>query len=106
MTQLINSNLSKNLNWARLLGLSSIGIFIFFIPITVAGKQSIPLDHMVSWIKVTLGQGASWYALLMIIAGAIYPIISNEWRNSITNKVFLLLKWLGVVTAVITASAF
>ena len=104
MTQLINSNLSKNLNWARLLGLSSIGIFIFFIPITVAGKQSIPLDHMVSWIKVTLGQGASWYALLMIIAGAIYPIISNEWRNSITNKVFLLLKWLGVVTAVMAFS--
>jgi len=30
-----------------MLGLSSIGIFIFFIPITVSGKQTIPLDHMV-----------------------------------------------------------
>lgn len=94
------SPLSKKLTWARLLGLSSVGIFVFFIPISLAGKQSIPLDHLVGWIKTTLGVGSSWYALLMILAGAIYPIITKEWQNSITNKVFLLLKWLGVVTAI------
>jgi len=47
MTKRINSTLSKNLTWIRMLGLSSIGIFIFFISITVSGKQTIPLDHMV-----------------------------------------------------------
>jgi nucleoside recognition membrane protein YjiH len=101
MNQLVKSSFSQSFVWARLFGLSSIGIFVFFIPITVAGKQSIPLDHMVGWLKVTLGGGTAWYAMIMILAGAIYPIISNEWRNSLTNKVFLLLKWLGVIAAIL-----
>ncbi|MEI6896682.1 MAG: YjiH family protein [Psychromonas sp.] len=104
MTKLVTSTFSRSIIWARLIGLSSIGIFIFFVPITVASKQSIPLDHIVSWMKVMLGEGASWYAMLMILAGAVYPLITNTWRNSLTNKIFLLLKWIGVITAMMAIS--
>jgi len=54
MTKPESSPLSKKLTWARLLGLSGIGIFVFFIPISVSGKQSIPLDHMVSWSYISV----------------------------------------------------
>ncbi|WP_432467553.1 YjiH family protein [Agarivorans sp. Z349TD_8] len=104
MSQLVKSSASPSLVWARLLGLSSVGIFMFFIPITVAGKQSIPLDHIVAWLKTSLGAGTAWYAMAMILAGAIYPIISNEWRKSFSNKVFLALKWLGVIAAILAIS--
>ncbi|MGB5854003.1 MAG: hypothetical protein WBH20_01905 [Oceanisphaera sp.] len=45
----------------RLLGLSAVG---FFIPISLQGKTSIPLDHMVGWLRAALGEtGAGWYAM-------------------------------------------
>ncbi|GAA3549061.1 YjiH family protein [Zobellella aerophila] len=89
----------------RLLGLSAIGIFIFFIPISLQGKQSIPLDHMVGWLRGALGDtGAAWYAMAMILAGAVYPLITGRWRESITDKVFLLLKWLGLAAGVMAVT--
>lgn len=82
----------------RLLGLSAIGIFIFFIPITLQGKTSIPLDHMVGWLRAALDEsGAGWYAMGMIVAGAVYPLVTGRWKQSPTDTVFLVLKWLGVV---------
>ena len=82
----------------RLLGLSAVGIFIFFIPVTLAGKTSIPLDHMVGWLRTALGDtGAGWYAMAMILAGALHPLVSGQWRRSLTDKIFMLLKWLGVI---------
>lgn len=101
INQLTESNQPLFNVWCRLIGLSSIGIFIFFIPITINDKQSIPLDHIVSWIRSGLGDGASWYALFMIIAGAMYPIITGNWRNNLTEKVFLFLKLLGVIAAIL-----
>ncbi len=86
----------------RLLGLSAIGIFIFFIPISLQGKTSIPLDHMVGWLRGALGEaGAGWYAMAMIVAGAVYPLITGRWKDSLTDRIFLLLKWLGVVAGVL-----
>ncbi|MGF1683738.1 YjiH family protein [Photobacterium minamisatsumaniensis] len=100
MNQISESTPSDAHLWLRLLGLSSIGIFIFFIPITFNDKQSIPLDHIVTYLKTSLGSGAAWYAVAMIVAGAIYPIVTGKWRNNTTEKVFLLLKWLGVIASI------
>lgn len=89
----------------RMLGLSSIGIFIFFIPITLQGNQSIPLDHIVGWLRNIMGNNiVTWYAMGMILAGAIYPIITGNWRKNITNKVFFLLKWLGVIAGMMAVT--
>ncbi|QUJ67026.1 YjiH family protein [Photobacterium sp. GJ3] len=88
----------------RLLILSAIGIFFFFIPITIAGKSTIPLDHLVSQVKVWLGDGVAWYALAMIVAGAAYPFISGQWSQSLTDKVFSVLKILGAAAAVMAVT--
>lgn len=90
----------QGLHYFRLFGLSALGVFIFFIPISFNGKTSIPLDHLVSLLKSGLGSGTSWYAMAMILAGAIYPLITKSWRQSTTDTVFLGLKWLGVVAGI------
>ncbi len=88
--------------WASVLKLivfSLIGIVFFFVPIEINGKSTIPLDHMVLWLKTTFPQGVEIYALAMIIAGSLYPFITGSWNSNTTQKVLSVLKVVGVITA-------
>lgn len=53
---------------------SVLGILIFFVPIEIAGKRTIPLDHMVTGARALLGDASGLYALALIVAGAAYPL--------------------------------
>ncbi|WP_400164569.1 YjiH family protein [Brevibacillus sp. TJ4] len=85
----------------KFIGFSLIGIFMFFIPITVNGTSSIPLDHMVSWIRATVPSVVPIYALLVIILGAAYPFITKSWNKNKVNIAFSVLKVFGVAVALI-----
>ncbi len=88
--------------WASVLKLiifSLIGIVFFFVPIEVNGKSTIPLDHIVSWLKAASPLGVEVYALVMIIAGSLYPFITGSWNANNTQKVLSVLKVVGVITA-------
>ena len=85
---------------------SLLGILIFFVPVTLAGRTTIPLDHMVTGARYLLGGLDGWYALALIIAGAIYPLVTGNWRRSVTDRVFTVLKLLGVVAAVMALSGW
>ncbi|GGX39187.1 YjiH family protein [Saccharospirillum salsuginis] len=85
---------------------SLLGLFIFFTPIPIGDKTTIPLDHIVGALRTLLGAGAGWYALGMIVAGAIYPLATGQWRRNTTEKVFTGLKLLGVVAAVMAISGW
>ncbi|WP_240189770.1 YjiH family protein [Bacillus sp. P14.5] len=78
---------------------SLIGIFMFFIPITVAGKSSIPLDHLVTWVRDTVPSAVPYYAVLVILLGAIYPFAKKTWNKSAVDIVFSIFKVLGFVAA-------
>lgn len=78
---------------------SAIGIFMFFIPITINNSSSIPLDHLVNTIRNTLPSIAPIYALAIIIIGSIRPFIKKTWNTTVVNIVFSLLKILGAVVA-------
>ncbi|QUX96139.1 histidine transporter [Marinomonas sp. CT5] len=83
----------------KLIAYSCIGIFVFFVPITIGGKETIPLDHIVSWLRSDFGEMAKVYAILVVLAGGVYPFISGSWRTSTTQVVLSLFKVLGVITA-------
>lgn len=85
---------------------SALGIFIFFIPITVNNRSSIPLDHLVTWVRDVLGSASAWYAITMILAGAIYPLWSGSWHKSLTEKVFTLLKLAGLLAAIMAMTGW
>ncbi|KEK23235.1 YjiH family protein [Bacillus gaemokensis] len=76
---------------------SMIGIFMFFVPVTINGASSIMIDHIVSWIRAGVPSVVPYYALLVMTIGAIYPFYTKKWNASIVDICFSFLKVMGVV---------
>lgn len=79
---------------------SAIGAFMFFVPITVNGTSSIPLDHIVTFLLSNLGPVLPYYALLVVLAGAVFPFVTGTWRKTRVDTVFSVFKVGGLVVAV------
>ncbi|MDR6123694.1 nucleoside recognition membrane protein YjiH [Bacillus sp. SLBN-46] len=92
--ELQNSNM---MNMVKFFVFSAIGIFVFFIPITLNGKSSIMLDHFVSAIQLAVPSVLPYYALLVILLGAVYPFYKKTWNKDTVTLVFSILKILGFV---------
>lgn len=75
---------------------SFIGAFMFFVPVTVAGKSSIMLDHIVTFIRNNAAGAVPYYALAVIAAGALYPFIAGTWKKSTVDLVFSIFKVIGL----------
>ncbi|WP_270180818.1 YjiH family protein [Alkalihalobacillus sp. CinArs1] len=90
----------------KFFGFSLIGIFTFFVPITVGGKSSIPLDHIVTYLTTTFTSVVPYYALLVIVIGAIYPLINKTWNKDAVNIGLSLFKVLGVLVALMLMFEF
>ena len=82
---------------ARFLGYSAFGLFMFFFPLTIGGKSTIPVDHIISAIRTHAPGGAAIYAILVMIAGAIFPFIRKTWNRSNMDVFFSLAKVAGAV---------
>lgn len=78
---------------------SLIGVFTFFIPVTIKGTSSIPLDHIVTYIQTALDPVVPYYALLVIILGAAYPFYNKTWNRDAVNMTLSFFKVLGVLVA-------
>ncbi|WP_136246561.1 YjiH family protein [Halomonas borealis] len=85
---------------------SLLGILIFFVPITLGGRSTIALDHMVGGVRALLGDADGLYAVAMIVAGAAYPLLTGRWRRSVTERVFSVLKVAGVVAALMALTGW
>nr|WP_246056223.1 YjiH family protein [Alteribacter natronophilus] len=78
---------------------SAIGVFMFFVPITIGETSSIMLDHIVSWIRNTFPAAVPYYAFTVILLGAVYPFYTRTWNRDRVAVVFTGLKVLGLVVA-------
>lgn len=61
---------------------------MFFIPINIGGKSTIPLDHIVTGMKNALPTIAPIYAIAAIIMGSIKPFVKKTWSSDKVNMVF------------------
>lgn len=86
---------------ARFVCYSAVGIFTFFVPITIAGKNTIPLDHIVTWLRSVATPALPWYALAVVLAGTIMPFATGRWRTSPVRTAFAFLNILGLVVGVL-----
>lgn len=75
---------------------SAIGIFMFFVPITVNGKSSIPLDHIVNFFKGLTYFGPV-YSGIVVTIGGLLPFIDKSWKKDTTTMIFSFIKLLGIV---------
>jgi nucleoside recognition membrane protein YjiH len=81
----------------RLVLYSAIGIFMFFVPITIGGKSTIPLDHAATAAVTYARPAAIVFVCLLIAYGAIAPFINGGWSKNITERIFSVLRVLGLV---------
>ena len=86
---------------------SAIGIFAFFVPFTIGdSKSTILLDHIVSWITTTLGEGTRYLALFAIIAGTVYQFVSGRWKEDYPRMAFAALSVLAIVLCAMLTFGF
>jgi nucleoside recognition membrane protein YjiH len=97
---------SDLLNGMKFFVFSAIGIFVFFIPVTLNGKSSIMLDHFVSFIQLAVPSVLPYYALLVILLGAVYPFVTRSWNKDVVTTVFSILKLFGLVAAIMLVFNF
>src|SRR5699024_2029256 len=79
---------------------SGFGRLTFFVPITIGGVSSIPLDHLVTAIETYAAPVVPFVVLALIVLGTARPFITGSWRQGITKGVFSFLNILGLAVAV------
>ncbi|MDM5225575.1 YjiH family protein [Cytobacillus sp. NJ13] len=85
---------------------SAIGLFMFFVPVTVNEKSSIMLDHIVTAIQTSVPAAVPYYALLVILLGAIYPFYTKSWNKNKVNIVFSIFKVIGLFVAIMIVCGY
>ncbi|MCD8843998.1 YjiH family protein [Staphylococcus gallinarum] len=91
---------SQSNNAWRFFVFSFIGILCFFVPIEIAGTSSIIVDHVHLAIRTLFGGLMPYIALIMILAGAILPLIRKSYKNSFADFVIVVFKVLGAIIGV------
>lgn len=83
-----------------------IGIVMFFVPVSIAGSRTIPLDHLVTAVTALIGPAVEYVALALILAGTIRPFATGRWRESTLKTVFAFLNVLGLVVGTMLVFGF
>ncbi|WP_053957187.1 YjiH family protein [Inediibacterium massiliense] len=94
MTEKIKKS-KKSKTMTRFIFLNLLGIFMFFIPITIGKTTSIPIDHIVTFIRQIPYFGIV-YTGIIIIVGAILPFNKKTWNKDIVTMIFSIFKVLGI----------
>ena len=47
----LQSNNSNVMNYVKFICFSVFGVILFFTPVTIKDKSSIPLDHLITYLK-------------------------------------------------------
>src|SRR5699024_8091116 len=78
---------------------SLIGIFTFFVPITINGTSTIPLDHMVTFVRETFPTLVPYYILAIILLVAVHPFVNKSWNKHVVTIVLSLFNVFGLLVS-------
>lgn len=84
----------------KLIVYSAIGIIFFFVPVTIGGRSTIPLDHAATAIATQMRPLAITFVCLLIAYGAIAPFERGDWNRNLTATIFSLLRVLGLLLTI------
>lgn len=90
---------SRGAALGRLVLYSLLGLFVFFVPIEIGGRSTIPLDHAATAAATHARPLAVVFVCLLIAYGAAAPLRDGSWRRSATARVFAGLRLLGALLA-------
>lgn len=93
----MENSVKKNLGIFKFIVYSGLGIFMFFVKITINGESVIPVQHIINFIKWLILPYIPYYALAMITIGGISPFITGNFKKSRFDFIFSVIKLIGVI---------
>lgn len=75
---------------------SLLGIFMFFVPITLNGSNTIPIDHITNALKSIPNYGIV-VGTVMVLVGVFLAIKKREWAGGPIKVIFFALKLVALV---------
>ncbi|AWY20418.1 YjiH family protein [Moraxella bovis] len=94
-------NQSNTLALIKLIGFSLLGIFLFFVPIDIAGISTITFDHMASYLVREQKGLAIVLLFALMIYGVAKPFINKSFNANLTNRILTILKILGLILSIL-----
>ena len=80
---------------------SALGLFFFFVPVTIGGKSTIAIDHFVNLAThPSIRPVSTIYIIVMILVGCLLPFRNGSWSKSNFDIGLTGLKLLAVPLAV------
>ena len=96
-----NSTSQSNIGLYKFLGYSLFGVFMFFCPVTIGGRSTIPVDHIINFISGNLLEPAKIYILIVMICGATLPFLRKTWNKNAMSVFFSTAKVCGAIIGII-----
>jgi len=91
-----DSNSIKSTSILKFVVWSFLGSFIFFVPVTLNGTTTIPLDHILTAIQTAVPWFGPLFALAIIGIGGILPFCDKSWKRDTVTVILSILKLLGI----------
>lgn len=85
----------------KFLGYSLFGIFVFFYPLQIGTRTTIPVDHIISFITSEMAVAAKYYILVIMYCGAVLPFYRKTWNKNGMSLFFSIAKVCGAVIGTI-----
>ncbi|NMW85674.1 YjiH family protein [Peptoniphilus sp. AGMB00490] len=89
----------KNNNLIKFIIYALFGSFMFFIPITIGDRNTIPVDHIVKWI-LSIPYVVPVVGGSMILFGSVLPFIKGDWKNGMFKFIMSILGICGAIFTV------
>lgn len=105
-SEVISEKEVNNFTLAKIFILSFIGIILFFFSIDIGGKETILIDHLASFVIVSLRPFAIVLILAIMAYGAISPYVTGKFKSSMSEKIFSVFKVGGFILGVMYLTGF
>ena len=76
----------------RFLIYSSVGAVAFFVPLTINGRSTILMDHIVTYVSTGFTLLSNLYCVTIIMAGVVSPFVRRAWTQSKTVAILSILQ--------------
>lgn len=83
---------------------STIGIIVFFLPITWNGNNTIIVDHAVTLLRSEAAPVIPWLLVVLMTYGTVRQFVTGRWRNDILTCIFSLSNVAGLVISALYVS--
>lgn len=85
---------------------SLLGIFMFFYPLNLWGRTTIPIDHIIGAIRTYLPQFGPVYAIAVMVWGTWAGIRKRMWKQSLLSAFFFAFQCLGLAIGLSVVSGY